>query len=106
MMKSMEDYGNNWLSFSLFPHVNDMEGVVPSDSLHNHPNQTTPTISAADPSSTLLSSPFQLNCSGIDYGVEGQNCGFYSPLHVMPLNSDGSCSSRIMEALSRSQWQG
>ncbi|XP_075482806.1 AP2-like ethylene-responsive transcription factor ANT [Primulina tabacum] len=40
---------------------------------------------------------------GFFYGVEGENTGFYSPLTVMPLKSDGSLC--LMEAINRSQPQ-
>ncbi|XP_073294017.1 AP2-like ethylene-responsive transcription factor ANT isoform X3 [Primulina huaijiensis] len=45
------------------------------------------------------------NCSypGFYYGVGGENAGFYSPLTVMPLKSDGSLC--LMEAINRSQPQ-
>ncbi|XP_075498600.1 AP2-like ethylene-responsive transcription factor ANT isoform X3 [Primulina tabacum] len=45
------------------------------------------------------------NCSypGFYFGVEGENAGFYSPLTVMPLKSDGSLC--LMEAINRSQSQ-
>lgn len=90
-MKSMNN--NNWLGFSLSPHMN-ME--VPSEP-HHHPNhqphhQPPP---AAVPNGFFLSPHL--------YGVEGENGGFYSQLPVMPLKSDGSLC--IMEAL-RSQQQG
>ncbi|KAA8531535.1 hypothetical protein F0562_006244 [Nyssa sinensis] len=91
---------NNWLGFSLSPHMNNME--VPSDPHQAHPPSDAP-VSSAVPTS-FFHSPSQFNYSGIYYGVEGENGGFYSPLTVMPLKSDGSLC--IMEALSRSQAQG
>ncbi|OVA01180.1 AP2/ERF domain [Macleaya cordata] len=85
-----------------------MNMEVPSESHHttHHHNQTqasSAAVSAAVPTSFFLS-PSHLNNSGICYGVEGENSGFYSHLAVMPLKSDGSLC--IMEALSRSQSEG
>ncbi|XP_077220205.1 AP2-like ethylene-responsive transcription factor ANT isoform X2 [Tasmannia lanceolata] len=85
-MKSMNN--NNWLGFSLSPQMN-ME--VPLDPhQHHHQEQVT--------------APPRLNSSGICYGIEPQNGGFYTHLPLMPLKSDGSLC--IMEALSRSQQEG
>ncbi|KAJ4962670.1 hypothetical protein NE237_022609 [Protea cynaroides] len=106
-MKSMNnDNGNtnNWLGFSLSPHMNI---EVRPESHHHHPNhsQTQPppaAVSTAVPTSFFVSP--QLNNSGICYGVNGDNSGFYSHLSVMPLKSDGSLC--IMEALTRSQNEG
>ncbi|XAR51398.1 hypothetical protein NMG60_11006014 [Bertholletia excelsa] len=85
-MKSMSNdgtnHGNNWLGFSLSP---------------SDPHQTHP------PSSTTVS-PSHFSYSGVAYGVGGQSSGFYSPLSVMPLKSDGSLC--IMEAINTSQPQG
>lgn len=79
---------SNWLGFSLSPHMN----MEPPSA----------TVSSAV-SSSFLHPPSHLNYY---YGVEAEsnNSGFYSPLSVMPLKSDGSLS--IMEALSRSQQHG
>lgn len=100
---SNNNHNNSWLGFSLSPHMN-MD--VPSDPHHHHQTQPPPTLTAVStPVSTgFFPSPSHLNYSGIYYGVEGENGGFYSPLSVMPLKSDGSLC--IMEALSRSQPQG
>ncbi|KAK1293185.1 AP2-like ethylene-responsive transcription factor ANT [Acorus calamus] len=103
---------NNWLAFSLSPHMN-ME--VPSDSHHqqqqqqNHHHQQPPPPQAAAVSSSALPTTFYLSSphmdsSGICYGVEGDNGGYYSHLSVMPLKSDGSLC--IMEALTRSHQEG
>lgn len=102
-MKSMNDNcngdNNNWLGFSLSPH---MKMEVPSDPHQYHHQQTQPPpASAAVPTSFFLSP--HLNSSGICYGV-GESGAFHSPLSVMPLKSDGSLC--IMEALSRSQQEG
>ncbi|CAK7347381.1 unnamed protein product [Dovyalis caffra] len=108
-MKSTSDNSNgsnnNWLGFSLSPH---MKMEVASDPQHNHQyhHQThapaAVSVSAAVPTSFYLSTP-HFNSSGICYGV-GENGGFHSPLSVMPLKSDGSLC--IMEALTRSQPEG
>lgn len=100
-MKSMEndddDNNNNnnntnWLGFSLSPHIT-MDGP---------PSSAAATVSAAVPTS-FFHSPPHLNY-GAYYEPQGENAGFYSPLSVMPLKSDGSLC--IMEALTRSQPQG
>ncbi|KAH7520335.1 hypothetical protein FEM48_Zijuj08G0133100 [Ziziphus jujuba var. spinosa] len=107
-MKSMNNddgNNNNWLGFSLSP---NMKMEVSSDPHHHHQHQThsssssstsSAAVSHCVPTDFFHSSPY-----GIYYGgVEGENGGFYSPLSVMPLKSDGSLC--IMEALSRSQPQ-
>lgn len=90
-MKSMGNdtntNSNNWLGFSLSPQT--------------HPSSSSVTTSL--PTSFFHSSA-QFNYSGVPYGVESENGGFYSPLTVMPLKSDGSLC--IMEALTRSHPQG
>nr|QNI23745.1 AP2/ERF transcription factor [Camptotheca acuminata] len=93
---------NNWLGFSLSPHMNKM--AVPSDPHQPHPPSNVVSFTATAAPTSFFHSPSQFNYSGIYYGVEGENGGFYSPLTVMPLKSDGSLC--IMEALSRSQTQG
>ncbi|CAL5369347.1 unnamed protein product [Camellia sinensis] len=94
-MKSMSnDDSNNWLGFSL-SHMNNME--VPSDPHHPPPSNA---VSTELPTS-FFHSPTHFSYSGSSYGA--QNGGFYSPLSVMPLKSDGSLC--IMEALTRSQPQ-
>ncbi|KAK9270555.1 hypothetical protein L1049_026136 [Liquidambar formosana] len=109
-MKSMNDNNNgsnnnNWLGFSLSPH---MKMEVTSDPQHHHQyhhHQTqaaSAAVSNSVPASFFLS-PSHLNNSGICYGV-GENAGFHSSLAVMPLKSDGSLC--LMEAFSRSQPEG
>jgi AP2-like factor (ANT lineage) len=112
-MKSMSNNNNgsnnNWLGFSLSPHMK-MEAA--SDPQHHHQYHhetqtqthapTADSVSAAVPTSFYLSTSL-FNSSGICYGV-GENGGFHSPLSVMPLKSDGSLC--IMEALTRSQPEG
>ncbi|GMJ15257.1 COMPLEMENTING A PROTEIN KINASE C MUTANT 1, AINTEGUMENTA, DRAGON [Hibiscus trionum] len=102
-MKGMNDgSNNNWLGFSLSPH---MKMEVPTDPhlRHHHYHQHTQASAAAAnvvPTSFYLSS--HLNGSEICYGV-GESEGFHAPLSVMPLKSDGSLC--IMEALSTSRSQ-
>ncbi|KAH8516335.1 hypothetical protein H0E87_004619 [Populus deltoides] len=108
-MKSTGDNNNgsnnNWLGFSLSPH---MKMEVASDPQHHHQYHhqnhapTAVSVSAAVPTSFYLSTT-HFNSPGISYGV-GENDGFHSPLSVMPLKSDGSLC--IMEALTRSQPEG
>ena len=92
---------NNWLGFSLSPH---MKMEVASDShpaLYHH--QTQPPAAAVSSAVPTFFLSHHLNTSGICYGV-GETGAFHSPLSVMPLKSDGSLC--IMEALSRSQQEG
>ncbi|KAJ0025372.1 hypothetical protein Pint_08607 [Pistacia integerrima] len=106
-MKSVNDdsngnTNNNWLGFSLSPH---MKMEVNSEPHHQYHHQTHPPptpVSNAVPTSFYLSSS-NLNPTGICYGV-GENGAFHSPLSVMPLKSDGSLC--IMEALTSSQAEG
>ncbi|XP_073266400.1 AP2-like ethylene-responsive transcription factor ANT isoform X1 [Populus alba] len=105
-MKSMNnDDGNNnhnadWLGFSLSPQMN-ME--VPSGTDHHQQTRSaSAAVPTAIPTNLFHSQLPHLNC-GIYYGVEGENGGFYSPLHVMPLRSDGSPC--MMDALTRTQPQ-
>lgn len=107
-MKSVNDNNNgsnnNWLGFSLSPH---MKMEVASDPQHHHHQyhhepQAPSAVSSAVPTGFYLSSS-HFNSSGICYGV-GENVGFHSPLSVMPLKSDGSLC--IMEALNRSRPEG
>ncbi|KAF9687469.1 hypothetical protein SADUNF_Sadunf02G0096700 [Salix dunnii] len=102
-MKSTGDNNNgsnnNWLGFSLSPH---MKMEVASDPQHHHQYHHQNNASSAVPTSFYLSTA-HFNGSGIGYGV-GENDGFHSPLSVMPLKSDGSLC--IMEALTRSQPEG
>lgn len=110
-MKSMSEIsgGNNWLGFSLSPHMK-MEAVVTSAPVSSSPVPTGYVLSS-------FLSPHNGMCSyggesiSTDSGISGE--GFqYSvvaaaappPLSVMPLKSDGSLC--IMEALSRSHPQG
>ncbi|XXG63966.1 hypothetical protein AAC387_Pa05g2039 [Persea americana] len=98
-MKSMNN--NNWLGFSLSPHLNiELSG----DPHHHHQRTQTTADSAAAASAAptrILLAPHHLNSSGLCYGAETGNGSLYSQLSVMPLKSDGSLC--IMEALSRSQ---
>ncbi|KAF8404840.1 hypothetical protein HHK36_009729 [Tetracentron sinense] len=102
-MKSMNNHNtnnnNNWLGFSLSPHMN----MEPSSDPHHQAQAPPAAVSSAVPTSLFLS-PSHMNNPGICYGVEGENGGFYSHLSVMPLKSDGSLC--IMEALNRSQPEG
>ncbi|XP_043713969.1 AP2-like ethylene-responsive transcription factor ANT isoform X2 [Telopea speciosissima] len=114
-MKSMNNdnsNANNWLGFSLSPHMNiEVRPESHHHHHHHHSNhsQTHPpaaAVSTAVPSSFFLPppAPCHLNNPGICYGVDGENGGFYSHLPIMPLKSDGSLC--IMEALTRSQTEG
>lgn len=100
-MKSMGNdantNGNNWLGFSLSPQME------PPPQTHHHHHPSSSSVSTSLPTSFLHSST-QFSYSGVPYGVEAENGGFYSPLTVMPLKSDGSLC--IMEALTRSHSQG
>ena len=104
-MKSMNDNNsnsnNNWLGFSLSPH---MKMEVTSDPHHHHHQQQQQYHHQGQASSVAAPTSYYLNSSGFCY-VVGENGGFHhSPLSVMPLKSDGSLC--IMEALSRSQPEG
>ncbi|GAB2222420.1 hypothetical protein Droror1_Dr00013637 [Drosera rotundifolia] len=114
MMKPISDDANSqsWLGFSLSPH---MEMGVSShhpnhDQFHHHhlqqQQQTHVSTSVALPQCvhpSMYLSPHELQCSRLCF-TGGENGGFYSPLSVMPLKSDGSLC--IMEALTRSHPQG
>ncbi|KAL6578463.1 hypothetical protein OROMI_010791 [Orobanche minor] len=95
MMMPMKDDDDNWLGFSLSPHMKMEADNTASDpynhhfSHHHHHHET----EAPHPSSSTF----------VGYGLS-ENGGFQSPLSVMPLKSDGSLC--IMEALSRSHSQG
>ncbi|KZV57027.1 hypothetical protein F511_08185 [Dorcoceras hygrometricum] len=95
-MKVMGDeISNNWLGFSLSSQ--DMEG---SSDNANHTQPGSNDVSNALP----MSFPSGYSSyPGFHYGVESENAGFYSPLTVMPLKSDGSLC--LMEAINRSQPQ-
>ena len=107
-MKPMNN-NNNWLGFSLSPHMNmELSADPHHHHHHHHETQTTaapaaPAAASSAPASFFLP-PNHLTSSGICYGTEPGNGGLYSQLSVMPLKSDGSLC--IMEALSRSQQQG
>ncbi|KAJ6352993.1 hypothetical protein OIU76_002085 [Salix suchowensis] len=107
-MKSMSNdsngSSNNWLGFSLSPHMKmEVDSDLQHHNQYHHQTQTQTHAAAAVPTSFYLSSSL-FNSSEICYGVE-ENGGFqYSPLSVMPLKSDGSLC--IMEALTRSQPEG
>ncbi|KAG6747590.1 hypothetical protein POTOM_047478 [Populus tomentosa] len=107
-MKSMnndDDHNNhnaNWLGFSLSP---QMKMEVPSGANHHHQTSSpSAAIPTAIPTGFFHSQLPQLNY-GIYYGVDdqGENGGFYSPLPVLPLKSDGSLC--MMDALTRTQPQ-
>ncbi|KAI3465229.1 hypothetical protein Pfo_021892 [Paulownia fortunei] len=108
-MKSMNDENgsntniNNWLGFSLSPHMK-MEAKTASGPQHHHhfSHHTEAPPTSAVAASFYLSSSHLTNSAAI-YGV-GENSDFHSPLSVMPLKSDGSLC--IMEALSRSHSEG
>ncbi|XVF36464.1 hypothetical protein REPUB_Repub19eG0060900 [Reevesia pubescens] len=107
-MKTLDDNSNgtnnNWLGFSLSPHMKMEVATDPQHhhhQYHHHSQAAATSVSNAVPTSFYLSS--HLNGSGICYGV-GESGGFHAPLSVMPLKSDGSLC--IMEALSRSQSEG
>ncbi|GMP45559.1 hypothetical protein CsSME_00014044 [Camellia sinensis var. sinensis] len=102
-MKSTNDnnngsnsHNNNWLGFSLSPHMKMEVSSNPHHQYNHHLHQPQQVL----PSSFYISPSSHLNSAAICYGV-GENGGFHSPLSVMPLKSDGSLC--IMEALSRSQ---
>ncbi|XP_058069695.1 AP2-like ethylene-responsive transcription factor CRL5 [Magnolia sinica] len=103
---------NNWLGFSLSPHMNMDVSTDPNHHHHHHQPQSAAAAavsSAGIPSGFFLSPHHhhpQLNTSSLCYGVEApaENGAFYSQLSVMPLKSDGSLC--IMEALTRSQQEG
>ncbi|KAJ8773276.1 hypothetical protein K2173_028453 [Erythroxylum novogranatense] len=121
-MKSMNDMNNgsnnNWLGFSLAPHMklevaasdsqqqqqqeqqqNHHHHQYNHDQPHQNPGVAAVAASKAVPTSFYLSAS-HFNTCGISYGV-GENGSFHSPLSVMPLKSDGSLC--IIEALTRSQ---
>ncbi|KAG5241057.1 AP2 ethylene-responsive transcription factor ANT [Salix suchowensis] len=56
---------------------------------HQQTQSASASVPAAIPTNLFHSQLPHLN-SGIYYGVDGENGGFYSPLHFMPLKSDGS----------------
>lgn len=100
-MKSMNS-SSNWLGFSLSPQLGMEVASVPL----KHPNLQHSSPASASPLATsgfLLPYP-HFSGSGICYGADGENGGFYSELSVMPVKSDGSLC--IMEAFSRSQQEG
>ncbi|KAL6527324.1 hypothetical protein OROGR_016414 [Orobanche gracilis] len=90
MMMPMKDDDDNWLGFSLSPHMKMEADNTASDPYNHHCHQTE---SPPHPSSSTFTG----------YGLS-ENGGFQSPLSVMPLKSDGSLC--IMEALFRSHSQG
>eukprot|EP00257_Ricinus_communis_P023493 XP_015583492.1 AP2-like ethylene-responsive transcription factor AIL1 [Ricinus communis] len=87
----------NWLGFSLSPNHMKME-------VNNHQTQSpsSSSVPTAIPAS-LFHSQSHLSYSSYCGAVEGEHSGFYFPLPVMPLKSDGSLC--MMEALARSQPQ-
>ncbi|KAI3460126.1 hypothetical protein Pfo_016789 [Paulownia fortunei] len=98
-MMSMKDDNDNWLGFSLSPHMK-MEANTASDHHTHHFSHQT---EAPPTSESFYLSSSHLNSSTVCYGVV-ENGDFHSPLSVMPLKSDGSLC--IMEALSRSHSEG
>lgn len=106
---------NNWLGFSLSPHMNmEVSSSAPQHHHHHyHHTQEAQQASAAAAAATVSNttvpttfylSPSHIGNSGICYGVGENGNLIHSPLTVMPLKSDGSLC--IMEALGRSQSQG
>ncbi|XP_022721716.1 AP2-like ethylene-responsive transcription factor ANT [Durio zibethinus] len=108
-MKTMNDNSNgcnnNWLGFSLSPHMKMEVAIDPQHSHHqfHHHSQASAAASVSNAVSTSFYLSSHLNGSGICCEV-GESGGFNAPLSVMPLKSDGSLC--IMEALSRSQSEG
>lgn len=90
----MKDDNNNWLGFSLSPHMKMVSNTASDPHNHHFSHQ-----SEAPPTSAS----FYLNSSTVSYDV-GENGDFHSTLPVMPLKSDGSLC--IMDAFSRSHSQG
>lgn len=88
---------NNWLGFSLSPHMK-MEVTNASETQQQHPHQQ-----QFAQSFYLSSSPTTMNVSTAS-ALCYENNPFHSSLSVMPLKSDGSLC--IMEALSRSHADG
>ncbi|XP_073014181.1 AP2-like ethylene-responsive transcription factor CRL5 isoform X1 [Typha latifolia] len=100
-MKSMNN-NNNWLGFSLSPHMNMEVSAGPDHQLNDqsHHHQSQPMSAVSSSVSTVYFPSSHLGGSGICYGV-GENGGYYSQLSSMPLKSDGSLC--IMEALTTSE---
>ncbi|TYH11984.1 hypothetical protein ES288_A06G029700v1 [Gossypium darwinii] len=103
-MKTMSDNGsgsnNNWLGFSLSPHMK-MEVTNDPHHRHDHHHHFHHHSQASAAGTAVNVVPTSFYGSGICFGV-GESEGFHAPpLSVMPLKSDGSLC--IMEALSRSQ---
>ncbi|TYI21298.1 hypothetical protein ES332_A06G029200v1 [Gossypium tomentosum] len=106
-MKTMSDNGsgsnNNWLGFSLSPHMK-MEVTNDPHHRHDHHHHFHHHSQASAAGTAVNVVPTSFYGSGICFGV-GESEGFHAPpLSVMPLKSDGSLC--IMEALSRSQSEG
>ncbi|KAF2295629.1 hypothetical protein GH714_033348 [Hevea brasiliensis] len=84
-----------------------MKMDVPSGPSNHHHQAQAESGSASVPTAIPTSLFYSQSHSHLNYGsycgVEGENCGLYSPLPVMPLKSDGSLC--MMEALTRSQPQ-
>ncbi|PSS21206.1 AP2-like ethylene-responsive transcription factor ANT [Actinidia chinensis var. chinensis] len=102
----MKSDGNNWLGFSLSPQLNNTNTMeVPQESQHqaHHTPSSSVSISNPIPTSFFHSHP-HFSYNEVFSGDEAENGGFYSPLTVMPLKSDGPLC--IMEALNRPQPQG
>ncbi|KAL6504299.1 hypothetical protein OROGR_026222 [Orobanche gracilis] len=90
-----DDDDDNWLGFSLSPHMKMVADNTSSDPYNHHFNH--------HHHHQIEASPHPSSSTFVGYGLS-ENGGFQSPLSVMPLKSDGSLC--IMEALSRSQSQG
>ncbi|XP_075498597.1 AP2-like ethylene-responsive transcription factor ANT isoform X1 [Primulina tabacum] len=90
-----DEISNNWLGFSLSSQ--NMEGSSDNDYNTRPGSNDVPHALPMNFPSCYSSYP------GFYFGVEGENAGFYSPLTVMPLKSDGSLC--LMEAINRSQSQ-
>lgn len=106
-MKTLSDNGsgsnNNWLGFSLSPHMK-MEVTNDPHHRHDHHHHFHHHSQASAAGTAVNVVPTSFYGSGICFGV-GESEGFHAPpLSVMPLKSDGSLC--IMEALSRSQSEG
>lgn len=97
-MKSLsndDNSNNNWLGFSLSPHINSLEGP-----LTDHHHSTQPGSSSdVQTSVPIRFSPTHLNYPAMYY--EGDNATLFSSLSAMPLKSDGSLC--IMKGFNRSQ---
>ncbi|KAI7741993.1 hypothetical protein M8C21_025749 [Ambrosia artemisiifolia] len=94
-----DNTNNNWLGFSLSPHIN----TNPTTSTMEG-SPLPPSSSSSNPTS-YFQLPSHFNYTNM-YGVEGHenSNGIYTAFPIMPLKSDGSLC--LMEAITRSQSQG